>query len=358
MTDLLPIGIHFGLPDVAHHADPALGSTSIKALRANAVDWQFDRLFGEEKDPSAALVWGSAFHARTLEGRAAFDARFRAAPAQADYQGRMLVTSPDLKAYLAENGVSARGATRKEQMIELIRQFDKKVQIWDEIVDAFKAETAAGNVTAIDQRTRQQIELAVDWLQHHSKTGPVMRDGTFIAGAPEVTMIYEYRGVRLKARFDYLYPTLAIDLKSYRPRIGGSNMAAIKAAIERQGYDIQSAAYHRAFDAMRALHADGDLQIFGEPPTADFVDRMFKQTDESFKWLWVMVKASSAPQITIVEFPKELLIFEAADRDVEQAVDIYVKLRDQFGIDAPWRPEEDVYVLADEDFRPSWGAYR
>jgi len=72
----------------------------------------------------------------------------------------------------------------------------------------------------------------------------------------------------------------------------------------------------------------------------------------------VMVKASSAPQITIVEFPKELLIFEAADRDVEQAVDIYVKLRDQFGIDAPWRPEEDVYVLADEDFRPSWGAYR
>lgn len=370
MTELLPIGIHFGLPDDAHHADPALGSTALKMILANAVDWQFDRLFGEEKDPTKALVWGSAFHARTLEGERVFHQKFLVAPALEDYKGlTMLRTVADIKLWLAEQGVSSKGCTKKEQFIALVRQVDKTVLIWDEIETEFKAQVEAGNVVAVDSKTRQQVETAAEWLQAHSKTGPVMKGGTFRSGAPEVTMVYEYRGVRLKARFDYLYPTLAIDLKSYRPwSNGGSTMAAIKSAIEKMGYDIQSAAYRRAFDAMRALYEAGELKVYGEPPTEDFVDRMFAAAHEvddghgnmvsSFRWLWVMVKASSAPQVSILEFPKELLIFEAADRNVEDAIDIFIKMRDKFGLDQPWRPSEEVIVLADEDFRPSFGAYR
>jgi len=359
MQDLLPLGIHFGLSDEAHHADPALGSSHLKAIRANAVDWQFDRLYGEEKDPSPALVWGSAFHAWTLEGQDAFNRRFRTAPSKADFAGQVLLDSAaDLKGYLAEHTVSTRGATRKEQYIELIRQFDKEVLIWEEIIGAFKSAIDAGNIVAIDQRTRTQIEMAVSWLQAHSKTGSGMRDGTFFGGAPEVTIIYEYRDVRLKARFDYLYPTLALDLKSYRPRVAGSTISAIKMAIERQGYDIQSAAYHRALDAARALYLSGELQVHGTPPSDTFVDQLLTGPADDLRWLWVMVKASSAPQVSVLEFPKHLMVFEAADRDVETAIDQFIMLRDKFGIDKPWRPEEEVIILDDTDFRPSFGAYR
>lgn len=370
MSDLLPIGIHFGLPDEAHHGDPALGSTALKNILVNAVDWQFDRLYGEEKPDSKALVWGSAFHARVLEGQESFDKKFRVAPALEDFKGQtVLRTVPDIKLYLAENGVSTKGASRKEQFIELVRAIDRKILIWDEIADQFKAEIDAGNVVAVDPRTRKQIEMASEWLQAHSKTGPVMKDGAFRAGAPEVTMVYEYRGVRLKARFDYLYPTLAIDLKSYRPWSGaGSTLAAIKKAIERMGYDIQAAAYRRAFEAMRTLYEAGELQVHGEPPTTDFVDRMFTAAREvedpngnmvsNFRWLWVMVKASSAPQVTILEFPRELLIFDVADRHVEQAIDTYISMRDKFGADGTWRPDEEVIILDDTDFSPSFGSFR
>lgn len=370
MTELLPIGIHFGLPDEAHHADPALGSTALKDILASAVDWQFDRLFGEEKDPTKALVWGSAFHARTLEGERMFNQKFLVAPALEDYAGlKMVRTDADVRAALAELGVSTKGTTKKEERVALLRKVDKDVLIWDEIEAEFKRQVAENGAVPIDTKTRKQVETAADWLQAHSKTGPVMKRGTFQAGAPEVTMVYEYRGVRLKARFDYLYPTLAIDLKSYRPwGNGGSVMAAIKRAIENMGYDIQSAAYRRAFDAMRELYEAGELKIYGEPPTDDFVDKMFKAAQEvddghgnkvsTFRWLWVMVKASRAPTVTILEFPKELLIFEAADRDVERAIDIFIGMRDTFGIDATWRPSEEVVVLTDEDFRPNFGTFR
>lgn len=370
MTELLPIGIHFGLPDDAHHADPALGSTALKDIMASAVDWQFERLFGEEKPDTKALIWGSAFHARTLEGERMFNQKFRVAPALEDYKGLTLLrTVEDIKTELATHGLSTKGLTRKEQFIQLLRQVDQKTLIWDEIVDKFKAEVDAGGVVAVDSRTRKQVETAAEWLQAHSKTGPVMKRGAFQGGAPEVTMVYEYRGVRLKARFDYLYPTLAIDLKSYRPWTrSGSLLAAIKSAIEKMGYDIQSAAYRRAFEAMRDLYEAGELQVYGDPPTKDFVDRMFTAarevpdgmggTTSNFRWLWVMVKAVNAPTVTILEFPKELLIFEAADRNVEDAIDIYIRMRDKFGIDGTWRPDEEVVVLADEDFRPGFGAYR
>lgn len=370
MTELLPIGIHFGLPDALHHADPALGSTALKDILASAVDWQFEKLFGEEKPDTKALVWGSAFHARVLEGERSFEQKFRVAPALEDYKGlKLLRTVPEIKELLASYGASTKGLTKKEQFIELLRQIDTNVLIWDEIIDQFNAEVAAGGVVPVDLRTRKQIETAAEWLQAHSKTGPVMKRGTFQSGAPEVTMVYEYRGVRLKARFDYLYPTLAIDLKSYRPwGRGGSTLAAIKSAIEKMGYDIQSAAYRRAFDAMRDLYEAGELQVYGEPPTEDFVKRMFtaaREVDDgmgnmvsSFRWLWVMVKASGAPQVSILEFPKELLIFEAADRNVEDAVEIFIQMRDKFGMDQAWRPSEEVIVLSDEDFRPSFGAFR
>lgn len=374
MTELLPIGIHFGLPDAAHHADPALGSTAIKDILSNAVDWQFDRLFGEDKPDTKALIWGSAFHARVLEGERMFHQKFRIAPDIADYAKEktglvLLKTVDDIKAELGFMGVSTKGCTRKEQFLRLLRDAGSKALVWDEIVDKFKAEVDEGRVSVVDQRTLKQIETAAEWLQAHSKTGPVMKRGTFMAGASEVTMVYEYRGVRLKARFDYLYPTLAIDLKSYRPWTrSGTPLAAIKAAIEKMGYDIQSAAYRRAFDAMRDLYEAGTLEIFGEPPTADFVDKMFKAAREvddgmgnmvsTFRWLWVMVKASGAPTATILEFPKELDVFQAADRNVEDAIDIYIRYRDKFGINETWRPDENVIVLANEDFRPSWGLYR
>jgi hypothetical protein len=312
------------------------------------------------------LTWGSGFHARVLEGEEAFNQRFKVAPALEDFAGmKLLRTTDDIKIALAEYGVSTKGLRRKEEFVKLLREIDKTALIWDEIVANFQAQVETDGVVAVDSRMRKQIETASAWLQAHSKTGAVMQGGTFRHGAPEVTIVYEYRGVRLKARFDYLFPTLAIDLKSYRPwQNSGTPLRAIKKAIENMGYDV----YRRAFDAARALYEAGELQIFGEPPTDDFVDRMFtaaREVDDgmgnlvsNFRWLWVMVKASGAPQVTILEFPKEMMIFEAADRDVERAIDTFISMRDKFGINETWRPDESIIVLSDEDFSPSFGAYR
>src|SRR3546814_9490787 len=70
-----------------------------------------------------------------------------------------------------------------------------------------------------------------------------MEDGTFIAVAPEVSIFYEDRGVRLKARFDRLLRHAIVDVKSFAPRspgrIDGPSGSAMK-AVRNMRYDLRS----------------------------------------------------------------------------------------------------------------------
>jgi hypothetical protein len=352
---LLPLGLHFGLPEDLYHADPGLGSTDLKAISLEAVDWQFDRLHDPDRDKDTpAKVWGSALHARVLEGRAAFADKFRVAPAKEDYDD-LLVTSDDIKTRLKEFGVYVPSKANKPQLAAMVLEADSGAQVWDVILQKFEEECGE-TVTVIKPETLKAIELAVEWMARHPKISGVMADGAFFGGAPELSFIYERDGVRLKARFDYAYPGLILDLKSYAPWRPKATKLSILRAIQDYRYDLQSAAYRMAFEEARRLWADNLLVIHGAPPTADFLGRLFEP--DEIKWIWLMVKKVSAPTSTLVEFRDDLLVASAARLEIDNAIDTYREMRARFGADADWAPAPDVVDLVDEDFPSGFGVFR
>lgn len=346
-VEQLPVGIHFGIPDEVYFAQDALGSTDRKKLAIDPVEWQFDRLHGEDKD-TKAKIWGSALHSRVLEGEKAFRSRYGVLPEKAEIVG-LLDTIPDLKAWLKAEGAEFKASANKPELIQLVQKLDPKAPIWDAIKGEFEARYPEDRRLTADMA--DGIEVAASWLQNAEKLRSLMENGTFKFGAPEVTIVYEIDGVRLRARFDYVLPGVLIDLKTYRPWSNAAEpVKPIVQAIGNYRYDLQAAAYFEAFEAARALWLQGT--VFGAEPYDDFLKLVFER-DDLPTWLWLMVKNDGAPRPRIVEFPRTLTAFKTAEVLIGLALRNYRELRDRFGLDADWQSDDPVLVLDDTDF-PSW----
>lgn len=344
-------GIHFGLPDEEYHADPALGSTSLKELVIDPIEYQHARLHGGERRETYALKWGSAIHCRVLEGRASLERRFAFLPEQGDFEG-LLVTMDDLKRHCKQLGLKP--GTRKDEAIAAIRDFDAEVPIWDEIVAKFGAENRGKE--QLPHSAATEIERAAMWMQRDRLLGPVMEDGTLTAGASEVSIFYTENGVRLKARIDHLLSHAAIDLKSFRPMFSEHILSAARKAVARMRYDTQAAAYLRALKKAASLYSKGHVftnGALGNPYSPAFLDEVFRSiNDDSFKWIWVLIKGAGAPQPVVAEFEMKSLIFKNAAVDIEDAIAAYRRNAERFGLGEEWIPDSVAQKWGDGDFPP------
>ncbi len=349
-------GIYFGVDETRYHLDPALGSTSLKELVLDPVEFQYERLHGGEKREAFALKWGSAIHCRTLEGRQSLKEHFPISPAVTDHPGA-LVTVDHLRSYCKTLAVKPSG-TKKEDYIRAIRDFDSKVPIWDEIWAKFEAENTGK--TIIPREALEHIERAAQWMQRDKKLAPVMEDGTFTAGASEVSIFYTENGVRLKARIDHLLAHAVVDLKSFRPFFAEPVKPAAKKAVSRMRYDLQAAAYIRALRAAAKLYAEG--KVFNCRYPAEFLDSVFAsleiaqrdpRSSDALKWVWVMIKASGAPQPVVAELDLDSMIFKTAAMQIDDAINNYRNYVAEYGLDQDWVPNNPADIWGDTDF-PSY----
>jgi hypothetical protein len=184
-----------------------------------------------------------------------------------------------------------------------------------------------------------------------------MEDGTFTAGSSEVSIFYEDNGVRLKARIDHLLSHAVVDLKSFRPIMAERVKPAAKRAIYRMRYDLQAAAYIRALKFAAKLFAAG--QVFNCSYDPAFLNAVFRALDisekqprheDALKWIWVMIKASGAPQPIVAQFDVGSMIFRQAQTDIEDAINTYRTNIAKHGIDKDWTPENPVEIWGDTDF--------
>lgn len=342
-------GIYFGMPADEYHADPALGSSALRAIALDPYEWQYGRLKGEEKD-TAALLWGDALHVRTLEGPEAFRRKFAVKPDIADYPGA-LDTMDDLRKHAGQLGVKP--GRSKDEAIAAIREFDRQTPIWGEIMAAFLADSAGK--TLIGPKFAAEIEQAAEWMQADPKLAPLMKNGTFVEGAAEVSIFYEEAGVRLKARIDRVLQHAVIDLKSFRPPVGWNTHPAVinrslAKVIGQNRYEFQAAAYLKALDVARGHHAAGRVSGAGDLGAALLNAAMNRA---SLSWTWIFVKNTGAPEPIVREFPSTLDVFRAGRQEIERAIDTYRQLRDEFGDDVVWPPRHAADRFSNEDF-PAW----
>lgn len=342
-------GIYLDLPDDQYHSDSSFGSTSIKAMAVDIFEFQFDRLYGEDKDTDA-LIFGSALHARMLEGRDAFQNRFCTDFDKAKYP-KALVTADDLKKWLDSYGQKGLSGKNKSELAKAILDIDPSVEILD--VLKAKHDKQHEGKQALKPKRWAQVEVAARWVQRDPLLSAVMEDGTFIAGAPEVSVFYVDRGVRLKARFDRLLRHAIVDVKSFAPRapgpIDGPNGSALK-AINNMRYDIQAADYLRAWKFAKELYAQG--LVFGNEPYEGFLDECFARDEP--KWIWIMVKSTGAPQPLVIDWVAKFAKARAAEQ-VEDAIDTYIRLRDEYGDDQEWPPMRPAMTADDADLPSYFG---
>lgn len=342
--DPIPLGIYFGLDEDTYHKDPdAVGSSPIKEIHVNVADHQYDKIVG--KDEVKEFDLGSALHARILEGRTALNARFAQAFDPELYPDAM-ETVADLTQFLEEHDQRGMKGKRKADLIRWVLEIDENAQILDLIAKDY-LEQHQGK-TLIKKRDWILIETAAQMLQKDHLLGSVMEDGTFINGAPEVSIFYMDGDIKRKLRIDQLMRHALVDLKSFSPQRTGPMVTVVKHAITKMYHEIQAADYLRSFKLVRELYLAGEIEVFGEPPYETFLDECFEH--EEHDWIWVFVKTKSCPQPLVVNWTGEQRRTVNTQRVVE-ALDRYRFYMSEYGPDEIWHPQNPAIDLDDEYYK-------
>lgn len=384
----LPLGIYFGLPEEDYFDDEGLGSTALKALAQDPIEYQEKKLFGIEKEESAALLWGKMLHARVLEGRKVFEDRYLVAPAFSDFPKPPLDTIDQLrnhaknwnamieackgkkdkesKAIAKRKPIVLAAAKTKADIISAIRAADHETLIWQEIKDKFDAQLSDAGKIEVSKDAFQKIERAARWMNENPKLHLMMENGTFkdtyidpkknlIPTAREVAIFVEYEGVRLRAKIDLLQPHGMFDLKSFRPRRNWRVMGAASGVLDRvigyiiadERYDLQAAAYRIVWEEARKLFEAG--QVFGASDREMTLLREAFSRGDQIRWSWIFVKNAGAPQTIVAEFSLSSFALGSARDDIERAIAAYRQLSAEFGKDKEWVPSHEAIVITDQD---------
>lgn len=297
-------GIWFGLDESEYRADPALGSSDLKALAKDPTQFWWSRSGLDPDEDTEAKKLGRAVHKFVLEGRDAFEAAY----------GRA-----------ALNGSTKAG---KDESAEIAASGRERLKAKD-------YDRAAAAATVI--RANPDVEKA------------------FSGGMPEVSIFWtdmvDGEPVRRKGRFDYLKPRAIVDLKSTAPFADWTFAATWRKAIKNWRYDIQASAYARLRQELPRLVAEG--RVFGDHDPA-WLARV--AAEDAFAFAFIFWSSSGAPIAAGGYLSPGNPLLERGDHDVARALVRYLECKREFGEDRAWiRPEPFAEISVEEVDQP-WRA--
>lgn len=353
-------GIYFGMPEAVYHADAALGSTDLKDILANAVEWHAaerneawiaarramltKKEIEREDMVSVGKRFGSALHTIILEPDT-FEDRYaveQATPshiprtkqeindclvAVGQQPLRTALAMVDYQAACRMHGVMLEDDWRNEQAIE---NADREV---------------------LSPRWHRSLQLIRRALERHSTAGKFLSNGR-----AEVSVFWtDETGLRLKVRFDYLRIRTVADLKSYAWREGTETVSCFVAAVRKLAYDFSAAHYMDArVNVLPRLVSEGRM-FSGDVSEAADVDRHFLAQVAAYdkpRWWWIACKTTGVPEVDAVEMPQDLIQYSAAQTQVEYAKQAYRDMRAKFGDDDDqmWMMDRGLIRLTDFNF--------
>lgn len=254
-TDLLPLGIHFGLNEDAYHADPGIGSTDIRRLARDPVSYWYqswmnaegrdDFDIDDEDKSTPSQAKGTALHVLLFYGRERFDKTYMCGPRQKGMtSGEKSASTQKANAKAAETG-------------RIALKF--KDFCWIGVADAL---------------IRRNPDLA-ECFRH---------------GESEVSFIFEKDGIRRKVRWDYLKVLGNGDLKSCANKFKKSFDIACRDDITNYQYHEQATYYMDARLELPAYVREGAVYGSHDP---DWLRHVANQ--KVFGWQWVFYQMTGAP---------------------------------------------------------------
>jgi hypothetical protein len=346
-------GIYFNMPEEQYHAIPALSTGGTKTLAASPMRYWATCLwlnpeYAEYKAEQEAkrkeddhFDVGHAYHARILEGRDAFTAKYAVALDKKDYPNA-LVTDEDIKAAFPE-GVKPRGKSKRERFDHLLT-LDATVELWDDLKKAH-ADANEGRLM-ISAKTWKSLEIAAAMIERDPELGKMITGGW-----PEVSLFWicAKTGVPMKARVDYLKLKAMIDLKTVA---GGEKSPEniVRNTIANYRYGIQPVIYLEGGRAVRELVRQGDAAIDGTPEQVAWA-RKWAEHRIADEWFWIFQQKGIAPIARGVHWPRMGTTHTILDGLVTLMKRRFRTFAEAYGTD-PWLDIAPVYDLADEDLPP------
>lgn len=382
-TQLPSPGIHFGVPDEVYHAWPALSCSGIRKLAASPTLFYMSARWlnpsYEEQEERAWANIGKAYHARILEGRDAFNARFCVKLEKDSIEG-LLETVSDLQAAICKAGgqpvdkietgevkqhartgadIPITRTAKKEDYVEQLLALVPDAPIWEECCRRYD-EVNEGRIQ-LPYDVIERIEIAAMMIERHDELSKAVS-----GGHAEVSLFYycPKTGVPMKARVDYLKLKVMVDLKSYENKFELSPDYAIPKAIANNRYPLQPSVYLEAAQAAKALireHGDGciwtyfpdrnKLDIEHHKRNIEWALKWAARTEEP-EWLWIFQQKGIAPITRGIYYPKGGTTRLLFDEIVSRAKKRFREFAAAFGTDT-WldiAPINDTF--ADEDIAP------
>ncbi|WP_457299137.1 PD-(D/E)XK nuclease-like domain-containing protein [Phyllobacterium sp. P5_D12] len=334
-----PDGIYFGMSDTVYHTDTALGSTGLKKLIGNAPDFWWESAMNParpDNDDTPAKIFGRQLHQCVLEGADKFKASHAPEPTADEYPG-CLRTIDDLREFLEKAGLPKSG--KKEDLIGRAKTVPDCPVIFEDVLKKF----GDSGKTAVKFKDYAKILAASAFIKANKTLA-----NAFEGGMPEVSVFWTVKGIRFKARFDYLKMNAITDLKSLANMYGKEFDRACRDAVASYDYLVSAEHYSEGRRQMRRLIFED--RVFG---THDPEWLAKVAANEVFAFVFVFWSKDGAPVSHGIKLSPGNPLFSYARSMILKAIDNYVRYMAEFGTDAAWVPSTPLEELDETDL-PVW----
>lgn len=359
----MKIGIHLGLPEDDYFAARALGSSDLKKLAADPLDWWAgsnlnpDRFDAPVRTSDAdTLTLGKAVHCIVLEGEDAFDGQFCVKPDRDSSPSKRDIAG--MRRHLSAKGVTTHVYITAPEAQTLCRQHG--IRLFEDLEEVFKINHGQGNKTPITQHQYDRARKIAAAMARAPELAGLQQ-----GGLAEVSVFWERDGVLLRARFDRLLPRFILDLKTITPSYNDTDfISACMWQIANYRYDMQAVLYCEARRAARDLLAKG-LVYGGTKDERAALKKLLKVDEDptgadGWTWLWLFIqvpndqagkgRAFKALPIAPTADAGWQTIADNAKADIDRALEGYKSCAAQFANGEPWQDIAPLFTPSLNDW--------
>lgn len=375
---VLEDGIYFDMPEDQYHALHRLSSSGMQDIMISpanfwARSWMNPDRQEKSEEQTAAQRFGKAYHSAILEPEL-FATSYCREITKEDMPGSIKCASDsDIKDALKDMGQSQ---TKKGETVmdraQRLRDAGYAFPIWHLFEKQWRE--AIGDRTVLKGYEWDRVTADQKLLQGIPELAAL-----FDEGAAEVSVLYTCeRGIKRKARLDFLRPDGVVDLKTYANSMGKHFKNHLRDAFQYNRYYMQWAHYWDVFELIRAgkvaIVGDRrpeheqlvqDIQISDVPGVVTYLfqekggipnmfavtpriyqDRLTRQGGELFYG-----DAMITPESPLEAAHSHL--YNKAAHDMNLASKLFADHMEMYGDDgSPWYPFTPVIELTDADFNP------
>lgn len=183
------------------------------------------------------------------------------------------------------------------------------------------------NISMVDPFEKDGIPISNDDYQRICESIKVLRKGEnsslfLTGGEAEVTVVFDYNGVRFRTRHDYFGPIASTDFKTTWTLHEGHIMKECRV----RGYDIQFFLYQKARAEFKRAFLNGKAHVYGPVNEAMFFKFMKEQLNE---FIFIFQRTDD-PYPFIPLMPEEDMA-QSGENKVWRATQIYLSHLEKYG---------------------------